>query len=924
MTKQAHDKSSEAPVDQHLSWIDAACREFLAAHPTQSSGSQIVSPSATASDDSIVARVLAKALPGYRIESECQRGGQGVVFRSTHLATNRDVAIKVLNETSAGKIRDRARFEREIRILGQLRHPNIVRVVDSGSADGRFYYIMEYVKGLPLDDYVLKNDLSIRDALILFAKVCDAVNVAHLRGIIHRDIKPSNIRVDPSGEPHVMDFGLAKVDEFDAIADPRTEVQTVAGQFVGTLPWASPEQLESTIDDLDIRTDVYSLGVVLYQIVARQFPYEVSGSVRRVFENICSIDPPKPSTVNAGIDDDVDCIVLKSLRKNREQRYQNAGNLAREIRRYLDGEPIDAKRDNSWYVLRKTIRRHRGKAFTVGLIALLVVQALVGMILMFQQEAKLRAEAETARDEATAARDLAEQSAQEAVRQAHVAESVNAFLNDDLLAAADPEIAIGRDISVRSVLDQASLRIEDRFQNQPLAELRIRNTLAEAYHNLGEYESALTHYLAQLALASDRLGKLDAETLSIRNNIALCLSDSGQHEKARNQIVDTLADLHREHGDDHPTTISTTGNLAMILVHLGEYDEALTLYNDVIERSERINGRNNATTISTRMNLADVHSRLGANDKSREHLEIAITSINEVYPEGHPKHLVSRNNLAGLLRESGELDAAIKLYSELYETGQRVLGPEHPHTLDFLNSLAGTHHLARNLQVSIDIWKPLLETQRRLMGNDHEDTLTTMNNLANALADIGHEDEARDLYVAALEGRKRAHGPEHPSTIVTMNNLAVWYRKTGRYVEGESLQREVVDKFVQLVGADHVQTMTARSNLGELLNLMRKFEEARKQNKIVADIADHILPNDHWFAGLSLRRLGESLTGLESFENAEELLLQSEKIVSNALGESSDRHVRCIEALVNLYDAWLKPDEAARWQEKIESAATDH
>ena len=230
------------------------------------------------------------SLPGYEIIEELQRGGQGVVFRAVQTGTKRQVAIKVMREGSLAGRHDRARFEREVEILGQLNHPNIVTIHDTGSVAGSTYFVMDHIAGKPLDEHVADLRLGVTDTMRLFAKVCDAVNAAHLRGIIHRDLKPSNIRVAPDGEPRVLDFGLAKVSDTDV----RTATMTATGQFVGSLPWASPEQTDGESVDIDVRTDVYSLGVILYQLLTERFPYPVVGGVREVMDNIARAQPAPP------------------------------------------------------------------------------------------------------------------------------------------------------------------------------------------------------------------------------------------------------------------------------------------------------------------------------------------------------------------------------------------------------------------------------------------------------------------------------------------------------------------------------------------------------------------------------------------------------------------------------------------------------
>ncbi len=379
----------------------------------------------------------AHTFEGYEIVRAIHRGGQGAVYLAIQKTTKRRVAIKVLHGGPFAGSTGRARFEREIQILGQLNHPNIVKIHDSGqTSGGEFFYVMDYISGRGLDELARVGEKrpAIPEVLALFARLCEGVNAAHLRGVIHRDLKPQNIRVDAGGEPIVVDFGLAKVGVPDVVEDEESgsaHLMSMTGQFVGSLPWASPEQATGSPGEIDMRSDVYSLGVVLYQLLTGRFPYEVVGNMRDVLDNILKVEPARPSTIRRQINDEVETIVLKCLHKDKDRRYQSAGELARDIRRYLSGEPIEAKRDSGWYVISKTLRRHRGPVAFVGVVAVLILGWAISAGFLLASERDARRAAETAEGEARVAQQgEAEQRRIADANAARVRESFRAFVED--------------------------------------------------------------------------------------------------------------------------------------------------------------------------------------------------------------------------------------------------------------------------------------------------------------------------------------------------------------------------------------------------------------------------------------------------------------------------------------------------------------
>ena len=432
-----------------------------------------------------------ETFPGYDLIREIHRGGQGVVYLAGQRTTKRRVAIKVMHNGPFAGSKGRARFEREVQVLGQLNHPNIVRIHDSGvTKDGSFFYVMDYISGRPLNEFVQNKKMTVDETLRLFSKICAGINAAHLKGVIHRDIKPANIRVDQNGEPIIVDFGLAKIAVPDMLEEgkPTPDIMSITGQFIGSLPWASPEQAEGAPSNIDVRTDVYSLGVVLYQLLTGKFPYTVIGSMRDVLDHILRTEPAKPSTVRRQIGDEVETIVLKCLRKQRERRYQSAGELGRDIERFLSGQPVDAKSDSGWYVITKTLNRYRLAAGVAAGFVFLVAVAAVVLALMYRQKAA----AETRALEATA---LAIESRDDEKTQRERAEAnlaTAAALSRTLLVDFPDQIDNLRGATrARELLLTHALSAVERLARDAGDNTEMRALLAESHMRVGDLRAGL-------------------------------------------------------------------------------------------------------------------------------------------------------------------------------------------------------------------------------------------------------------------------------------------------------------------------------------------------------------------------------------------------------------------------------------------------
>ncbi len=763
--------------------------------------------------------LTSESFTGYELCDEIRRGGQGVVYRAVQQSTGRDVAIKVMHQGPFVGARGRARFEREIRILARLKHSNIVTIHDSGVAAGNHFFVMDYIDGQPLDTHMALRRRSVAETLELFVKICEAINAAHLRGVIHRDLKPTNIIIDQHGEPNILDFGLAKM-VTDEITEPsRWRDMTLTGQFLGSVPWSSPEQAEGPAGQIDLRTDIYSLGVILYYMLTAQFPYSVTGTMRETFRNIAETDPLQPSSIRTDIDEDVDIIILKCLAKEPARRYQNTAAVIQDVERYLTHQPILARSPSTVYQLKKLIVRHKLPSMLLATLFVTATASAIWMGVLYH-----RADAE--RQRAILAEQQAEAGRADAQREAESAQAVNKFLINDMLASANPGVARGRTITVEEALSNAAERIAS-LGAQPLIEASVREAMGLTYHGLGLYEPAEEHLRVAEEIRSRELGGGHTLTLQVRMSLIRVLEARGRYAEMDILTQQTLDTTRRVFGQDHRITLRAASQRARLLLSLGRVAEAKALYGDTLERRRRVLGDDHAETLSSLIDWSGILVAEGQMADAEDLCRQFLADCRRVLGDDHPGTHGAMLNLGNVLFSQRRFDEAEVLLRGAHEGFTCVLGDSHPNTLASKIALALLFKERDQLDHAKELLSGVLQASERLLGGKHPLTLQAMRQLGNALLRQGEPAAAARVYhdLAARQGALR--NGDDAGLAHTRDCLAFALTELGKYAEAEEYHRQSLPILRQTIGKGAVNTMWAMRGLMDALAGQGKFEEAR-------------------------------------------------------------------------------------------------
>ncbi|MFN2373459.1 MAG: tetratricopeptide repeat protein [Cyclonatronaceae bacterium] len=819
-----------------------------------------------------------EVIPGYRvgpyeIVSVLGRGGMGNVYLAKRAddSFSKLVALKLVRR---GMDTDDIlrRFRNERQILASLEHSNIARLYDGGiSENGRPYFVMEYVDGVPVDQYCNQHKLSVKERVKLFITVCRAAAYAHKKLIVHRDLKPSNILVTPEGTVKLLDFGIAKL--MDDENPDLTVFHTRPGSQFISAGYAAPEQLEGVL--VTTSGDVFSLGVVLYELMAGCRPYEITRSLSKVVADYEHIILPSRRVVQTGnntteesenkpvspvelaqarnatpdqlrksLSGDLDNIILKALRFEPESRYSSPDQLADDLQRHLDGMPVTARPYDMGYRTRKFVQRHR-----TGVIA--GVAALLMLIFFTAGLIHLQSRTAAERDIANFERDKAAQ--------------VSAFL-EELLSAANPAYGTNRadTLRLRDFVRMSTEQVRSELGEQPLVKARMLNALGNVHEKLGMNEQARSLLEEALELRKSGYGDHHPQVAVTMKDLGIVYHRQGDYEPAEDYLRAALNMMLLYPDQDPEHLVSGYTSLANLINDRGDYDQAENLYRSALEIRINESGEDGHKTAGSMLNLATILQRKGNLADARGLHEKALLINRRVLGARHPVVATSENNYGLLLADTGDNEKAAELVRSALETRMEMYGEEHP------------------------------------------EVLTSINNLATILSDLGKHEEAEFYHRKSLALRKKVHGETSMPVGIAINNLAMLMKNTGRIPESIDLYREARDIVRAVQGPEHPAVGILSGNLAAALRDSGNAEEAEKVYRVSLEILKNALPEDHPSIARQLVGLGDCLTNLGRYSEAEEVMLKGyQSLIDKGLDTAPTR-----VSLVRLYEIWGLPSNA--------------
>lgn len=811
---------------------------------------------------------LPASIGRYAIVCKLGEGGMGTVYKARQENPRRTVALKVIRPGAASP-KLLKRFEVEAHALGRLQHVGIAQIFEAGTAEtdgpgapARPFFAMEFIEGEPLTRHADVHGLTTNQRLALFARICDAVQHAHQQGVIHRDLKPGNILVDHSGQPKVLDFGVARVTDSDVAV---TTLHTDVGQLIGTMPYMSPEQVSGDPLALDTRSDVYALGVIVYKLLTGRLPYALEHrSIPEAARVIRDAEPTRLSSVSTAFRGDIETIVAKALEKDKERRYASVAELGADVRRYLSNQPITARPASTFYQFRKFAKRN--KAAVVGAVAVVVVLVAGIVATTAGMVRALRAEA-LAGDRLDAA---------EAARRE--AEAVNQFL-EDMLTQADPARTEGRELTVREVLDEAAGRIDQIAEGYPEVEAAIQRTIGRTYSAIGYDDEAMGHLRSALSIRRAALGERHVQTLRSTFDLSASLMKANELDEAE-RLLRASIPLLRAGGPDEPELLARQLDvLAQVLLRSARYDEAEACFREAV-------------------------------DLFRD----------QVGNEAEGPMARSLAGLASVLSKTGDLQAAEVVLREALDIARRVYGERSAHVAGLLNQLAVLLKANGNWIEAEPLYREALSIQRSTHGAEHPATAGTMVNLAALLVETGAHGEAEPLLREAIEVIRARRGESSFQLAIALGKLSEALGAAGRTDEAQRLSRDSLAMLRAELGDDHPYIGTAWANLGRMLKAANQLQAARDAFLDALAIYRKSLGDEHRWVGIVLVQLGETLQRMGEYAGGEASFSEAAVILERTGGDQDADLADCLAAW-----AALEHDRGNHTQaEELEQRAAQH
>jgi tetratricopeptide (TPR) repeat protein/tRNA A-37 threonylcarbamoyl transferase component Bud32 len=814
--------------------------------------------------------VAGDRLGPYRLLDLIGQGGMGDVYRAVRDDDHfkKVVALKLVRREMATEPMV-ARFREERQILAGLEHPGIVPLLDGGaSADGRPFLVMEHVEGTRIDVHCRERGLPVRARVELFRAVCSAVQYAHQNLVVHRDLKPANILVTAGDVPKLLDFGVAK------LVDP-VAAATVTQFRPMTPAYASPEQFRG--EALTTATDIYSLGVVLYELLAGRRPYRVStGTPLELREAICEEEPEAPRA-----DADLDAIVLKALRKAPSRRYATVEAFSEDLRRYLAGLPVAARKGTARYRAGKFVRRHRAKVVSSAL--LLVLGAGFAM--------NMRAQA------------------RRVGREKDKAERVTTFLVN-LFRVSDPSEERGRTVTAREMLDQGTARIGTELTDEPEVRATLMGTMGRVYANLGLYERAMPLLEESLQTRRRVLGPEHAEVAASLHTLGDLLYDIGDYAGAESRLREGLAIKRKLLGAEHAEVAHTLHGLAAVRHKTGDYAGAEALYREALAMRRTLLGSEHIDVARTLNNLGSLLKNKGDLAGAGAHLRESLATKMKLLGGEHLDVARSQNNLALVLHAQGDHAGAEALHRQALATKRTLLDRGHPDIGRSLNNLANVVYDRGDYTEAEALYRQSLAIDRQNLGSAHADVAIGLNNIGNVLQMKGDPAGAEALHREALVLRRELLGREHPDVAQSLYSLATALRDQGEAASAETLHREALALRRKLLGPTHADVAASLTELAAVLSDSGRWAEAEPLVREALDIQRTVLPQPHPEVAASQSVLGGCLAAAGRFAEAEPLLRESHAQLEARLGRRSHLTRAAAARVARLEQGWGGRDPA--------------